>query len=100
MPEQMRSAADAFVQGIKEYLARRDDFILADFGMCGSRELLAVEIEAIFLDTYSHPNVLDTPEELLLNPREACIFCDEIRRRYHCYDLPDRAILLMLTRIE
>jgi hypothetical protein len=38
-------------------------------------------------------------DELLLRPREAMQFCDEIRHRESCYDMPDDLILRsLLTR--
>jgi hypothetical protein len=40
-----------------------------------------------------------TIDELLLHPREAVRFCDEIRHQYGYYDLPDDIILrTILTR--
>jgi hypothetical protein len=38
-------------------------------------------------------------DELLLHPREAAWFCDETRRKYRYFDLPDDVILrVILTR--
>jgi hypothetical protein len=34
-----------------------------------------------------------TVDELLLHPREALNFCDQVRRRYGYFDVPDDIIL-------
>jgi hypothetical protein len=35
-------------------------------------------------------------DELLLHPREAMRFCDDVRRRHGCFDMPDDIILRVI----
>ena len=80
----------------REFLMTRGKFNPADFDVDLSREDLTDQIVSDFSETYRDTWTID---ELLLHPREAVRFCDDVRRRHGYYDLPDDIILrVILTR--
>lgn len=83
----------AFYRG---FLMARNTFDPADFGVSASREDFADEMVSDFGAIYRGQWTID---ELLLHPREALHFCDEVRRMHGYFDLPDDIILrTILTR--
>ena len=80
----------------REFLMARGRFDPTEFGVNLSREALTDEMVSDFSETYQDAWTVD---ELLLHPREAMRFCDDVRRRHGYYDLPDDIILrVILTR--
>jgi len=80
----------------REFLVGRGKFDPADFGVNLTREELTDDVSNFFNDMYRDTWTVD---ELLLHPREAAWFCDEARRKYRYFDLPDDVILrVILTR--
>jgi hypothetical protein len=83
-------------QFYREFLMGRGRFDPKDFGVSLGREELTDEMANAFNDIYRDCWTVD---ELLLHPREAAWFCDEVRRRKGYFDLPDDVILrVILTR--
>jgi hypothetical protein len=79
-----------------EFLMGRGKFEPAEFGVNLSREVFTDEIVNEFGDTYRGAWTID---ELLLHPRGAMRFCDEIRRKRGWYDVPDDIMLrVVMTR--
>jgi hypothetical protein len=65
----------------------------SDYGVpLGKAELAAILADA--LDTYGQGKL--SVDELLLRPRAALHFCDEIRRTNGWFDLPDDIILRVI----
>ena len=60
------------------------------YGIDQSRAEFIDDMNEAFASTYMGKLSVD---ELLLHPREALWFCDEIRRRYRYFDLPDDIVL-------
>jgi hypothetical protein len=74
----------------KEFLMGRGKFDPTEFGVSLSREELSDQMVNAFNDTYRGGWTID---ELLVHPREAVKFCDDVRRKHAYYDLPDDIIL-------
>lgn len=74
----------------KEFLMGRGQFDPSEFGVELSRndlmDLMVEEFNLTYRDTW-------TIDELLVHPREAVRFCDDVRRKHQFYDLPDDIIL-------
>ena len=68
----------------------RQSFEPQDFGIDLSKEDFVDQMADAFSDTYKGNLSVD---ELLLHPREALRFCDNVRSRYACYEVPDHVIL-------
>jgi hypothetical protein len=68
----------------------RGQFEPKEFGVGMTREQLTETMVAEFNTVYAGSW---TVGEFLLHPREAMRFCDEVRRKYSFYDLPDDIIL-------
>lgn len=80
----------------KEFIMGRGQFNPKDFGVSLNRTDLTDEMVEDFGSVYRGQWTID---ELLLHPREAMRFCDDVRRKHGYYDLPDDIILrVILTR--
>ncbi|MFH1924464.1 MAG: hypothetical protein ABIP48_31825 [Planctomycetota bacterium] len=80
----------------REFLMTRGKFDPAEFGVNLSREDFTDQMVEAFHGTYRDGWTID---ELLLHPREAVRFCDDVRRKHGYYDVPDDIILrVILTR--
>ena len=80
----------------RDFLMARNTFDPADYGVEASREDFADEMVSDFSAIYRGQWTID---ELLLHPREAAHFCDEVRRLHGYFDVPDDIILrTILTR--
>jgi len=71
----------------------RGKFDPAEFGISVSRDEFADQMVNDFNDTYHGTWTID---ELLLHPREAVRFCDDVRRKHSYYDAPDDIILRVI----
>ena len=71
----------------------RGRFDPKDFGVDLSREDFADKMVECFAEIYRDTWTMD---ELLLHPREAAMFCDNVRRKYHYFDVPDDVILRVI----
>jgi hypothetical protein len=74
----------------KAFLMGRGQFSPLEFGIDLTRESLMDLMVNDFGDYYKGQWTID---ELVLHPREAAHFCDEIRRKHGFFDLPDDIIL-------
>jgi len=72
------------------FLMGRGQFSPLEFGVALTRESL---IDAMVEDFSIFYRDQWTIDELLLHPREATHFCDEVRRKHQFFDLPDDIIL-------
>jgi hypothetical protein len=80
----------------REFLMARNTFDPKEFGVDLSKEDFGDEMVSDFGAIYRGQWTFD---ELLLHPREAQHFCDEVRRMHGYFDLPDDIILrTILTR--
>jgi hypothetical protein len=74
----------------KEWLMTRGRFNPMDFGVNMERDafmdLMVDDFNLAFQDNLSF-------DELLLHPRQAIAFCDEVRTKRGMYDVPDDIIL-------
>ncbi len=77
----------------REFLMARGNFDPKDYGVAATREEFADQVVDFFSATYRGQLTVD---ELLLRPREAMQFCDDIRRQRDYYDMPDDLILRTL----
>lgn len=77
----------------KGFLMARGNFDPRDFGVEMTREDFADLMVDDFNSTYHGQWTID---ELLLHPREAAIFCDDVRRKHKFYDMPDDLILRVI----
>ena len=77
----------------REFLMNRGRFDPADFGVEIPKDdfidQMVETVSTIYRDTW-------TVDELLLHPREAMKFCDDIRRQFGYYDVPDDIILRVI----
>jgi hypothetical protein len=71
----------------------RGNFDPKDYGVDATRDAFTDEVAEHFTARYRASLSVD---ELLLRPREAVQFCDDIRRQQSCYDMPDDLILRSL----
>ncbi len=65
-----------------------------EFGVSLSREELAGQMIDEFYGVYRGGWTIN---ELLLHPREATRFCDDVRRKFGYWDLPDDVILRVIA---
>ena len=80
----------------REFLMSRGNFVPAEFGIEASKEAFTDQMVDSFGAAYRGQWSID---ELLLHPREAVRFCDDVRRQYCYFDVPDDIILrVILTR--
>lgn len=83
-------------QFYREFLMARGFFDPKEFGVDATREdfhdQMAEDFNSYFRGQWSI-------DELLLHPRDAIRFCDEVRHKRHYFDVPDDIILRsILTR--
>jgi hypothetical protein len=74
----------------KEWLMSRGRFNPMDFGVSMERDAFMDLMVDDFNATYKGSLTID---ELLLHPREALMFCDDVRRKHGMFDVPDDIIL-------
>ena len=89
----MTSVSPAQVEFYREFLMGRKVIDPAKYGVEKTREEFIEDMNEAFASAYDGSISID---ELLLHPREALSFCDEIRQRYRYFDLPDDIILRAL----
>lgn len=77
----------------REFLIARDKFDPKDFGVNLEKEEFTDQMCDEFNATYCGQWTID---ELLLHPREAAIFCDQVRRKFGYFDCPDDIILRVI----
>jgi len=83
-------------QFYRDFVMGRGKFEPAEFGVDLSREAFSDQMIDEFNGVYRGGWTID---ELLLHPREATRFCDDVRRKFGYWDLPDDIILrVILTR--
>lgn len=82
-------------QFYREFIMVRGKFDPAEFGVNLSREDLTEQMVDEFNSAYRSWTI----DELLVHPREATRFCDDVRRKFGYWDLPDDIILrVIMTR--
>lgn len=74
----------------REFLMGRGSFDPRDFGVEMTRDEFMDQMVDDFND---HVHSQLSIDELLLRPRAAIYFCDEVRAKRHYYDVPDDIIL-------
>lgn len=74
----------------KDFLMARGQFAPLEFGIDLTREALMDLMVQDFSAVYRGQWSID---ELVLHPREALRFCDDVRRKHGFFDLPDDIIL-------
>lgn len=74
----------------RAFLMARASFSPSDFGVDLSKDEFVDRMVEAFGGVYRDGWTVD---ELLLHPREALNFCDQVRRRYGYFDVPDDIIL-------
>lgn len=79
----------------REFLMARPNFNPMDFGVNLEKEAFIDQMVDGFHGFYRDGWTID---ELLLHPREAIQFCDQIRRQHHYFDLPDDIILRVILQ--
>lgn len=80
----------------REFLMGRGNFDPKEFGVDLSKVDFTDQIVDEFNGTYHGEWTID---ELLLHPREAARFCDDVRRKHAYYDVPDDILLrVIMTR--
>lgn len=77
----------------QEFLMGRGNFDPSEFGVNLSKVDFTDQMVEDFHETYGNVWTID---ELLLHPREAAIFCDQVRRRRRYFDVPDDIILRVI----
>lgn len=84
------TSEDRQVDFYKGFLMVRGKFNPKDFGADVSRDEFMDQMVDDFNTIYRGAWSID---ELLLHPREAASFCDEVRRKHGYFDAPDDIIL-------
>lgn len=85
-----------FTEFYQGFLMSRGKFNPKDFGVDMTREEFTDHMVGDFANAYRDGWTID---ELLLHPREAARFCDDVRSKHGFYDVPDDIILRsILTR--
>lgn len=80
----------------QEWLMGRHSFKPQDYGVDMDRDAFDDMLVDDFHNSFRESLTID---ELLLHPRQAARFCDDVRHRRGYYDLPDDIILrVILTR--
>lgn len=93
MLTKVRSQAEFY----REFLMGRPAYTPQDYGIEMEREnfddLMVEELNVQFRGAM-------TIDELVLRPRQAIKFCDDVRHKHHFFDLPDDIILraIMIRR--
>jgi hypothetical protein len=89
-------ATDKQARFYREFLMARGNFNPADFGIGVSKDEFTDQMVEALSATYRGGFSVD---ELMLHPREAVRFCDQVRHQFGYYDVPDDIILrVILTR--
>jgi hypothetical protein len=92
----IRTREQTQIEFYREFLMGRGKFDPVEFGVKMTRDELTDQMVDDFSVTYRGQWTID---ELLLHPREAAWFCDDVRRKHSYFDLPDDVILrVILTR--
>lgn len=80
----------------EEFLMGRHSFKPQEFGV----EMDRAEFDDMMVDEFNTAYRGSwTIDECLLHPREAALFCDEVRRKHRFFDVPDDIILrVIMTR--
>ncbi|MEM9352556.1 MAG: hypothetical protein AAGA92_06050 [Planctomycetota bacterium] len=73
----------------------RGHFDPKDLGVDLTREEFTDQVVEDFAEAYRDSLSID---ELLLHPREAMQFCDQVRRKHHYFDVPDDIILRVILK--
>lgn len=79
----------------REFLMTRGKFEPEEFGVRMPKEAFIDTMVDDFNTTYHGDWSID---ELLLHPREAMRFCDDVRRKHGYFDLPDDIILRVILQ--
>lgn len=77
----------------REFLMGRGNFDPKDFGVDLSREDFTDKMVDTFAEAFRGQWTID---ELLLHPRDAMRFCDDVRHRFGYFDMPDDLILRVI----
>ncbi len=77
----------------REFLMTRGKFDPAEFGVNMEKEEF---IDQMVEDFAAHYRDAWSIDELCLHPREALVFCDDVRRKHGYFDLPDDIILRVI----
>jgi hypothetical protein len=86
----IRQAKQSQADFYREFLLARNAFDPRHHGINLEREEFIDKMVDEFNTAFKGQNTID---ELLLHPRDALRFCDDVRGRNHYYDLPDDIIL-------
>lgn len=81
---------DTQIAYYQEFLMGRGNWDPKEFGLNIKKTELVDQFVVAFADIYRDAWSID---ELLVHPREASRFCDDVRRKHGYYDLPDDVIL-------
>ena len=79
----------------KEFRMSRESFTPQDFGIDMDRKQFDDLMVDDFGEAYKGHWSID---ELLLHPREAAMFCDDVRRKHRFFDLPDAFVLRVILQ--
>ena len=79
----------------KEFLMGRKSFSPQDFGVDKDRGEFDDLMVEEFGNTYRG---MWTVDEMLLHPREAARFCEDVRRKHGFFDLPDDIMLRVIMQ--
>jgi hypothetical protein len=86
----MAALSAAQAEYYRRFIMSRPSFEPRDFGVNLEKPEFLDQMAEAFNTTYRGQWSLD---ELLLHPREAARFCDDVRHRFGYYDVPDDIIL-------
>lgn len=84
------AAACPQAEYFRSFLMARPSFEPRDFGVDMDKPDFLDRMAEVFNSAYRGQWTLD---ELLLHPREAARFCDDVRHQFGYYDVPDDIIL-------
>jgi hypothetical protein len=93
----IRQAKQSQTDFYREFLMGRHAFNPQDFGINLDREEFLDKMVDEFNTTFKGQLTVD---ELILHPRDALSFCDDIRRKHGWYDLPDDIILRSIMQMR
>lgn len=78
----------------EEYLMTRMSFKPQDFKFDMGRK----QFDDLMVDEFNQAYGAWSLDELLLHPREAIRFCDDVRSKHRSFDLPDDIILRVIMQ--
>lgn len=84
------STQDRQAEFYREFLMARGRFDPSEFGVEMERDAF---IDVMTEDFNDHTRGQLTLDEMLLRPRTALYFCDQVRQKHGWFDLPDDIIL-------